>query len=201
MNLLEELMSMPNEPSKPEPTKRLYVRCTDCLGVSVALDHHARVNHGDVRCGICGGHIEAMGYVVESRLVTEHTVCKCNERCVDALGPNCSCKCGGANHGHGMTGYMQVEVDGGSVTITPPEHHTKLKARADEYRAAAASALERLEAHKDNGPYKWKRSGEYVSGAGFNAYLRHRDRYRTLADARKGRTHKGRLNKLNRICT
>ena len=182
-------------------TDRLYVRCSDCLGVSVAIGIDSAVAHGDIRCGICGGRIEAMGHVHENRLVTEHTVCKCDERCADATGPRCSCKCGGANHGHGMAGYIQVERDGGPATITPQKHHDKLRLRADEYRAAAASALERIEAHVDNGPYLSKRAGEWVGHEGFAAFRRQQDRYRALADARKGRTHKGRLNKLNRICT
>lgn len=123
--------------------RRVYVRCVDCLSVSVvevesASDGEAlrTARGGCGECGLCHGPIEVMGVVALDRIwgATEE-VAVCNEKCVDAAGPNCSCHCGGANHGSGLT--REVLRRGSSVPRITPKERTPEKAAALLARVAA----------------------------------------------------------------
>lgn len=76
-------------------TTRRFFRCSCCLGV-LAVDDSADVQ----ACGACLGTLEPMGSVYRSERVGSS--CACDLRCTHALGPECNCKCGGANHGQGL---------------------------------------------------------------------------------------------------
>jgi len=123
---------------------RWYVRCADCLTVSaVDSDKHPV----KALCGICGGSIETMGRVYRDHLQTgTHEECKCDDRCVSALGPNCNCQCGGKNHGAGMLGYYTVTETASLPTLTRSGNHETRKAQAEQYRAAIAAATATVEA-------------------------------------------------------
>ncbi|MDE2020283.1 MAG: hypothetical protein KGJ13_08115 [Patescibacteria group bacterium] len=56
----------------------------------------------DYTCPNCGRFTD--GRTIKARLVPEQ---KCDGRCVNAIGPNCSCSCGGANHGSGYTYHWE----------------------------------------------------------------------------------------------
>lgn len=96
---------------------RHFYRCTGCLEV-VAIDgDRLPMEYGRTlaKCEICHQTFEYMGRVERDRLVTDRTVCKCDDRCTSARGPLCVCACGGKNHGAGLMGYMVVTEDAGKV--------------------------------------------------------------------------------------
>jgi hypothetical protein len=49
-------------------------------------------------CGSESAH-EYMGRVQGDKVITEVERCPCDERCTNARGPHCDCKCNGENHG------------------------------------------------------------------------------------------------------
>lgn len=140
-----------------------------------------------------------MGRINGEHVETDHTECLCDERCATATGPQCSCKCGGANHGAMMAAYVTVTDSESAPTVTPPGKEELLKARAAEYTEALEAAEKRIEAHPDFSGYTERRSGGYVPSGLFNAYRRTIDRKSQLEEAKMARTHKGRLAKLAEI--
>ena len=96
---------------KMNPNKLFYYKCLDCLS-PVSTD----IQSTDGLICDCGGdHLTFMGQVMGSNygIVTEQ--CKCNEICVHAAGPCCSCQCLGRNHGLGKLAYTQVNKITGKV--------------------------------------------------------------------------------------
>lgn len=160
-----------------------YVRCVDCLAVSMItepLDY-------DSRCGVCGGQIESMGKVKGERLVEHGVACSCDERCASATGPHCSCRCGGQFHGLNM--FVPVTRDRGPVpVITPQQDAAKLLQRAAEYRAM----VDTLSAAR---PERWT-DGTFLPYAEF---LDQRRAGALMYDARSARVHKSRMAKLDKI--
>lgn len=94
-----------------------YFRCIQCLNPFSVLIETQVMNDGSlwhlkrpklpegISCE-CGNleHFEHMDRVsnVEYLPLEESRPCECNEICLSARGPNCSCKCNGRNHGHGV---------------------------------------------------------------------------------------------------
>lgn len=127
-------------------SERHYYRCHDCLSV-VMVDQSPRgflYHYGNKYpvCGLCGGRLDYMG---EVRRATPKTlthaveVCKCNELCVSARGPNCSCACNGEHHGVGLaTGYEIVHTAVGRVPRVTVPDSAKSREVVREWREALA---------------------------------------------------------------
>lgn len=125
-------------------TNRWYVRCTDCLAVGVLLEQPTH----DLQCGTCGGKIESMGKVSFvngiKHLTEEVHKCPCDARCTHAIGPQCDCPCGGANHGTGRV-ITVVHDLGVAPKCVMPEAEVRLQV-ANEYREAFQKLIGRLNA-------------------------------------------------------
>lgn len=174
-------------------TKRWFVRCGECLTVA-AVDAMAEPK-GAV-CGLCEGKVETMGFVKRRRLVVGHdAVPACDERCTNAPGPKCSCACGAVNHGTGRV--VVLDITTAVPRITPARDATtdKAVARAAEWRAAYAAAVEKI-APLGAREYAAKAAGEYLDGASFSRFLHYRDTLQYLRGARALRTHAARLARL-----
>jgi len=134
-----ELLLAENEPCAVHPvahiapkpaTDRYFIRCKDCLAIN-AHDvprgfnwwHELPTKHFPDPMGWssgstypicpCGGTLEDMGKVQRSRLVHQHEESVCDDRCTQARGPNCDCKCGGENHGSKRT--IVITRDAGGI--------------------------------------------------------------------------------------
>lgn len=122
---------------------RHYYRCNDCLSVTAA-DQPEHWHNAE--CGACGGRLEYMGRVQADVLVKDECRCKCDDRCVNALGPHCACQCGGENHGAGIAGYTVVTRVTGGVPVVTPRRPEVAAMLAAEYRAARDAAMARIDA-------------------------------------------------------
>src|SRR5258708_993631 len=85
-----------------------------------------------LQCGACDGSLEYLGRTERDRLIKEHEACPCDDRCTSARGPNCSCRCGGQNHGSNLT--VTVRTDEGGIPVAMIDPAARFK--AEEYRAA-----------------------------------------------------------------
>ncbi len=194
------------EPPKPvvapqalaKPAQRHYWRCPDCLSVSVTEGPVEAVLPRDawgrmLNCALCGVRCEYMGRVNIRTMRLEQTreVCACNEKCQSATGPNCSCICGGANHGVSM--FVKVVCSTSAIPeITPIDR--KAEVRRDEYRAALKAARERI---------AWafaamerKRQGAYLAD---QVYWPAREALAALANAKQRAQHGPRLKALAKV--
>ena len=171
---------------------RYFLRCRDCLTVSaVECDALPRV----MECGACGGALESMGKVSGLYLTHTHLGCPCDERCTGARGPKCDCSCGGENHGSNLLVEF-VTVAGAIPRLTPARGVEKALAVAEEWRAALSEAQARV---RDSVPGRAaidKAAGNYLTGSRWDDYLTHERARKMLRDAKAGRTHAGRLNRL-----
>lgn len=136
---MEHVLTTPQAKVK---TLRHYVRCADCLTVTVLESKPVTA----LSCDACGGPVEYMGRVEPTfrssmRLAKDALKCKCDERCTQARGPKCDCPCEGANHGASLAGFCTVAVDAGSVPrVTPPLNEKKLAALRERVTAWRAEA-------------------------------------------------------------
>lgn len=55
----------------------------------------------------CLKHKRQLGYVPINGSYSETHIC--DSRCMNAIGPNCECSCGGANHGRGY--HVELKFD------------------------------------------------------------------------------------------
>lgn len=129
---------------------RHYVRCHDCLLI-VVIDVHPNTlrtwnaearDWNPARCSLCEGRIDYMGAVTgKSRtLTTQHEECQCNELCVVARGPVCTCRCGGEHHGVGLrAGYHVVTTAHGPAPRVQMPDSAKALAVAQTWRDALAA--------------------------------------------------------------
>ena len=194
---------------RPEPETRIYVRCQHCLAVSMIhyrdLPGNTRVHKGNplpATCGICGGPIESMGAVDDSKakLRSDRLECLCDERCATAAGPSCSCRCGGKNHGAKMEAYVVRSTYEALPTITPPGDATRCLERAAEFRAALEAAEQHTRANsRDYQAWQDKLAGRWTDH--FSGYQRIKAMRDMIWDAKHTRTHKSRLEKLARVLT
>lgn len=150
-------------PAAPARRFLVYFRCAGCLAVS-ALEFAGQSSRDALDAAFrsvnptytpadrlpvcdCDGRLEVMGVVKGQRFVTGHShQCECNERCVDAPGPNCSCRCGGKNHGTGMRVEVEHSRDGGAPRVSPKGDAAKraaVIAQARDFRARAAAVWAR----------------------------------------------------------
>ena len=149
-DLLDILFGSTEEPT-PEPRPapkpaapvqpRHFWRCPDCLSVTATDGPAPRELH----CGLCNVPVDYMGEVKRfnpARLGKIEWYCPCDGRCINALGPNCDCQCGAANHGKGL--LCRVVDAGETPTVTPPDS-IAAERRAKEYRQACSDAKQRID--------------------------------------------------------
>src|SRR5690606_40910624 len=120
---------------------------------------------------------------------------ECDDRCLNARGPNCDCKCNGRNHGIGLAGIVEMTFDGGAVILRPLKPEESIK-RAQEYRAAKAAVEQAL---SDVFGRYWDayRAGQYIPNSGI--YWALKAWTAEYADARVLRTHKNRVKRLYQL--
>lgn len=76
-----------------KPTYRFLGTCDDCVR-PIAVESATIIGSATtIPCGQCGKPVTAR------RLVAVTTEDTCDGSCMSAVGPNCSCGCGGVNHG------------------------------------------------------------------------------------------------------
>ncbi len=172
--------------------RRYFVRCADCLGVWAVESEREPLA---AECGVCGGPVECMGAVARDgwavRTVME---CPCDERCTNAKGPKCDCSCGGKNHGSHR--LVPVEYTNGKPRLTAAPD-AKLLAVAQEWRDNAREVRAELDASPGGAAHRARfRDGRYVTPAEWAELRRYEAAVRLCHEARAGRTHKGRMNKL-----
>lgn len=177
IDLLSLLFDTPAEvapqpaPVALKPTRRHFYRCADCLTVAASevktayhAEGYAAPKHG--KCGACGGELEYMGEVQRDRLVKHGLETPCDDRCTNARGPCCDCKCGGANHGSDL--LVPVTYDCGGVPRLEVADG-KAKIRGQYYRELCAEFRQVW-----NGRYgrvtDRKRDGHYLDGAEYRMY-------------------------------
>src|ERR1035437_3493090 len=185
-------------PVPPKPIVRLhFYRCTDCLSICTSAEQLSyRRRHGYMvaggRCGACDGFLEYLGRTERDRLVKEHEACPCDDRCTSARGPNCSCRCGGENHGSNMT--VTVRTDEGGIPVAMIDPAARLK--AEEYRAVKQGFWDawnrRYRAITDK-----KNRGEWIDA--FSVYLDGQYFARAYHKAVELRTHTSRNRKIRAL--
>jgi hypothetical protein len=181
-----DIFNLTDKP-KLNGTKLVYWRCADCLRTfTVESSVHPEV------CS-CGGKPERMGAVYGEKHYGHTEIhCACDERCTHATGPNCSCSCGGINHGTGAV--VEITVFDGKVRVTTP-NAAKEQERADEWRVA----LERAEKHIDATycePIAKIRTGVWID---HETWSRTRAATSTLAKAKGMRQHAARMKALEQL--
>lgn len=119
-----------------------YFKCVDCL---TPVTSHERRSTFACDCG--GSTFKYMGEVLRDRTVVQGSVCKCNEVCVHATGPNCNCECGGTNHGLGMLGYEKIGIVTGKAVFG-----VKCKDKAKAHGAWYREHLAKFEAYRASRP-------------------------------------------------
>lgn len=181
-----------NHPQVPTPaasTDRHCYRCNTCLCVYVCEQQEqswpGRIVR-DMGCLVCGndGNVEYLGRIgLDKNLEKDDIVCKCDERCIWASGPICTCMCGGRNHQSGPEGYTQVlKTDKIRLTCLDEETVTKHQEIAREFLAEIAAAE--------------SRQANFQGGYS----LRYRSE-KLLREGSRGRAHKNRIDKLRAAFT
>lgn len=144
--------------------RRRFFRCLDCLAV-FAVEYESLRNiprYETYECS-CGGRIENMGDVRMDRLVKEHEMTACDERCTSARGPVCNCHCGGANHGTHRT--VTVSYDCGPVPRVQIGETNEAAGRSfrDQFKAAEAAWKKRYaEIIKLRNRMRWMPAADYA---------------------------------------
>lgn len=169
-------------------TKHLhYYKCRDCLSPMATEERLVKYE-----C-FCGGQVEYMGAVkADGHVHDEQSQTPCNTLCTDATGPNCSCSCGGQNHGQHMRADIKVDLDRGVAILTPPDKDKALKVVA-EYRAACAAAEARFMAVHGKAREAIKAGVWIERGAWEGAFYG----WKSIRQAAGGKTVAGRIKKLN----
>jgi len=153
-------------------------------------------------CSYCGGQLRYMGQVDGNRFARTEERTACDERCTQAVGPDCNCRCMGANHGTGRV--VTVVVESGIARITTP-NDPKTAARVEkalaiqtEFEAQCSEAAVKLVSISGEVSAA-KRNGEYLRGERYRLYSESTyllDALRRIAELH---TPKGRLDALKRI--
>jgi hypothetical protein len=165
---------------------RWFVRCTTCLAVSAVNESP---NTGDWKCGICGGGFESMGRVERDRLIHEHEQAICDDRCTNARGPICNCKCGGQHHGSKRV--VRVVRDAGPVpTVTPASGRDQARLNAEEYRGYRAAVLAELDPLLEQRRAGWLETPRYDRMRNLQAAIR---------KAAEARDHSARMRALRAV--
>jgi hypothetical protein len=174
LDLLAILLGGPTEVVAPAvlsaPKTRLhFYRCADCLSICTSVEalsyrhHHGYIVAGG-KCGACDGTLEYLGQTERDCLIKEHEACPCDDRCTSARGPNCSCRCGGENHGSNMTVTVRTDQGGIPVAMIDP----KARCKAQVFRAAKQAFWDAWNP-KYRAVTDRKQNGEWISN--FTLYL------------------------------
>ena len=181
------------QPATPKPPLHFY-RCADCLSVCTSPDllqyrdrHGCTVQGG--KCGACDGQLEYLGRTERDRLIKEHEACPCDDRCTSARGPNCTCRCGGENHGSNLT--VKVRTDAGGVPVAAI--NPKARFLAEAFRAAK-QAFWNAWNQKYRAVTERKQAGQWVEN--FSLYLDGQWSARAYHQALELRTHPARNRKI-----
>lgn len=147
---------------------RWFVRCPLCLSVSAITE---RLPYG-ARCGLCTGTLEIMGQVDRDRLIREEDRTPCDERCTNARGPHCDCRCGGEHHG--TKRIVRIVTDCGPVpTVTPTRDREQASARVTEYLAMRDAALRQMDTlHALRRASGWLTTSDYGKLCGLQIALK-----------------------------
>lgn len=184
----------PQADNKPATEKRWYYKCPECLCTVVLKGLTAR---RDLVCGVCGEYLYTIGEVTaENKWVRKEEKCKCDGRCINALGPSCDCSCGGENHGSGMDGFVEVVAETGEVKLTPSHDIEKHKQWAKEYNDAYDAAESRIKA-KHGQAYEFYKSKQRLA---YDTWWEIKKDLTRLGDAADLKVHKTRIAKLNKVC-
>jgi len=144
------------------------------------------------KCGACDGTLEYLGRTERDRLIKEHEACPCDDRCTSARGPNCSCRCGGENHGSNMT--VTVRTDEGGIPVAMINPAARLN--AEEYRAVKRGFWDAW-----NPKYRViterKHAGQWIDN--FSLYFEGQRSARAYHKACELRTHAGRNRKIRAL--
>ncbi len=186
---------------EPKPKPRHYYLCVDCLSVAAADEETKYYDPAINRfayglCGACNGRLEYMGHVHGPRLNQTQYACPCDARCTNAPGPNCSCRCGGKNHGSMLV--VAVEVDAGGIPRLRIDPKAAVKARA--YRELLTAVDAAIDARFGEIIYR-KRMGDYLSGPEFSQYCKGTGLTREKYEAMALRSHSARNRRLQAIIT
>ena len=176
-----------------------FVRCRDCLAVVAvtAAELPRRVGRdGWPICGACGGPVEIMGQVERARLISESHRSVCDDRCTNARGPSCDCKCGGKFHG--STLVVRVVRDLGPVPVVCVRPSGQLQLMAAEFRAARDAAYGAADELPGCAIVDRAR-GAWLSPADFQAAARWRAARRRVVEACGLRVHRMRVERLRAI--
>jgi DNA-directed RNA polymerase subunit RPC12/RpoP len=111
---------------------RWFYRCTGCLSVVAAEE-----SLPEVTCSVCGSRFESMGKVHSNRLIRDEERAICDDRCTNARGPSCDCKCGGDYHGSRMV--VVIRHDLGPVPQLVVVEDRKARARVEELESLWAA--------------------------------------------------------------
>jgi hypothetical protein len=170
--------------------RRWYVRCRECLSISVVTCAHGPTG---ARCALCDGRIETMGRIEGGHLRTgTRYEPVCDERCTHATGPKCNCVCGARNHGTGREVEFAI-VD--SIPRIVPRNPDAARAIVAEYRAALAQAMTRI-APAGRAEYEERAAGHWLDGASYGRFMEYSHLVSQIRAAKKLRTPKGRLKAL-----
>lgn len=213
MNLLETLRTAHAEAAPAVKPKRFFVRCTGCLATAAVDVPPAEVKTFKARfgwgwdgfrgvsvpigpeCGGCGAVVELVGPVVGDNWTRIEHRTPCDDRCTNAPGPKCECKCGGENHGTRL--LVPVVAEEGRAKVTPVAAE-KARARRWEFEAARHAAREAIEARFGR-LFAAKRAGEWLSGADFSDLCEGIRLVERLGAARKRRSHAGRMKVVKEV--
>lgn len=101
----------------------------------------------------------------------------CNAKCVDAAGPDCTCSCGGANHGSGLTVYRILSRTNSEIA--------DILALQPVTGAQAPELLAKLGAAEDRARVAFERRVPQPTWEQIEAWRAHNARVRYAVDARK----------------
>lgn len=154
---------------------RTFVRCPLCLSIAAV--------EGDIPAGLvceCGGAVDIMGVVQGDRLhIGTEFRCPCDDRCTSAKGPNCSCSCGGKNHGTNRV--LRIEHFDSIPTIRSGSIHHGV-----EFKAALEQARATIDA-------RYGRKNGWETEA---VYFGRQDAWKAFHRAQGMKSHKGRMRVL-----
>lgn len=149
-----------------------YITSTNLyLGSCATCDRPYRIDLGEKatsqqQCVMCPGGCNRT--IVVDRLAAVTTSESCDSRCMGASGPNCSCACGGANHGAGWgTTATRLELESAVASLRARQDRlAKQQAARKAQKASRKAAIfaEWLEeGNQDIADYLNNLCGDYSS--------------------------------------
>jgi len=175
---------------------RFCYKCRECLAVFF-IEPTEAVGFAKappvVECG-CGARAELMGRVSpdHKRILSEGYECACDGRCTGAVGPWCTCHCGGVNHGTGAVVPVVFDV----TNKIPKAQNKPNTAVANEFKAAVKAAEERIVEKFGAELLEKFRVGKWIEA---DTYWAIRKAYKLVREAGEAKSHKNRIAKLAKV--